>query len=325
MRRITVLSATLFFLLMAFGEISSVKADYIKAVALYNQGLYEKAIQELQPDLENNQNWEFGHRLLGLCYLSLKNNALAELSLSRAAQLKSPAFSTYFGLGQAYFNMQKYDKCIVVLNQGESVAEKEKDAEKNKASLYRLRGSAYYRLNNYAETVTDLTRALRVSQSDWMDFSMLGIAYFNLDRTDEAIEALEKANSMKPNQTSILELLGKSYLKKGIAQLSQKKFSVAAQLFQKARDYDPKNGYIYYNLAETYLFEKKYPAAEKALNQATELIPKSPDAYERLGLVYEKQKNWDSALNAYKKAQDIKPSQALKDAIARVNENKKQK
>ena len=100
-------------------------ADYKQAVAFYNQGQFDKAILELKSDLDRNPDWEFGHRLLGLSYLGLKNNALAVSALSRAVQLKSAVFSTYYGLGQAYFNMQKYDNCIATLNQGEPFAARE--------------------------------------------------------------------------------------------------------------------------------------------------------------------------------------------------------
>jgi len=196
MRRLTVL----FFLCLAstltFGERTPVRADYKQAVAYYSQGQFEKAIQELQPDLDRNTDWEFGHRLLGLCYLNLNNNALAASSLSRAIELKSKAFISYFGLGQAYFNMRKYEDCIDALNEGEPFAANESDPETQKARLFKLRGSAHYRLNNYDEAVNDLTQALRLGQSDWSDFAMLGISYFNLERTDEAIETLEKADSL---------------------------------------------------------------------------------------------------------------------------------
>jgi tetratricopeptide (TPR) repeat protein len=299
------------------------KADYKQAVAFYNQGKYDKAIQELKPDLDRNPDWEPGHRLLGLCYLNLKNNALAVSSLSRAAQLRSPAFSTYLGLGQAYFYMQKYDSCISALNQGEPLAAKEREPEKERAVLYKFRGSAYYRLEKFNEAVTDLTNALRVNQSDWGDFFMLGSAYFKLNRIDEAIPALERALSMKPGESTAVEVLGKAYLRKGTSALSAKQYAAALQALMKAKDYDPKNGYIYYNLAEVYLLEKKYPDAEKSLSQALDLLPKSSDVYARMGLVYEMQKKWDLALNAYKKAEEISPSKGIKDSIARVNENRK--
>ena len=299
------------------------KADYKQAVAFYSQKRFDKAIQELKTDLDRNPDWEFGHRLLGLCYLGLNNNALAVSALSRAVQLKSTAFSAYYGLGQAYFNMQKYDSCISALNQGESFASKEKDPAGERARLYKLRGAAYFRLSKFGDAAEDLTNALRVDQSDWADFSMLGICYFNLNRPDEAIPALERALSMKPGQAATTDALGKIYLKKGTGALSAKQYAAAVQALLKAKDYDSKNGYIYYNLAEAYLFQKKYPEAERAYLQAADLMPKNLDVYYRLGFVYEKQKKWDLALSAYKKAGDIGPSKEISDAIARVNENKK--
>ncbi len=298
-------------------------ADYKQAVAYYNQGRYDRAIQELKPDLDLNPDWEFGHRLLGLSYLGLKNNALAVASLSRAVQLKSGAFSTYYGLGQAYFNLQKYDNCVTVLNQGEPLAAKEKDPDKERARLYKLRGSAYYRMDKFSEAANDLTNALRSDQADWADFFMLGICYFNLDRISEAIQALEKALSVKPGQSTITDMLAKAWFKKGIADLSGKQYPEAVRSLMKARDYNPADGYIYYNLAEAHLFEKKYAEAEKALIQAAELMPRSADVHARLGLVYEKQKKWDAALKAYKKADEISPANWIKESIARVVENKK--
>jgi tetratricopeptide (TPR) repeat protein len=107
----------------------ALKADYKQAVAFYMQGRYDKAIQEIKPDLDQNPDWEFGHRLAGLSYLKLKNNALAIASLSRAMALKSKSFSTYLGLGQAYFNMQRYENCVETLNQGEPLAAAEKESD----------------------------------------------------------------------------------------------------------------------------------------------------------------------------------------------------
>ncbi|NLT66732.1 MAG: tetratricopeptide repeat protein [Acidobacteria bacterium] len=298
-------------------------ADYKQAVADYSQGRYEKAIQELKPDLERNPDWEFGHRLLGLCYLGLNNNALAANSLKRAVELKSPAFSAYYGLGQAYFNMKKYNECIDALNKGEALAAKERDPERERAKLNRLRGTAYYRMNRYQDAVSSLTNAMRSSQSDWTDYSMLGISYHNLGRTTEAVETLEKALSMMPGQKDIADILSKIYLKRGIDELAARRYQPALQALMKARDYDPGNGYIYYNMAEAYLFEKKYADAEKALNKTAELMPRNLDVYTRMGLVYEKQKKWDLALGAYRKANEISPSKAIKEAIERVTENRK--
>jgi tetratricopeptide (TPR) repeat protein len=316
------------FLVLALATVilfgPSARADYKQAVAYYNQGKYTQAIQELKPDIDKNPNWEFGHRLLGLCYLRLNNGALAVNSLSRAAELKSTAFATYFGLGQAYFSLRKFDNCISTLSQAEPLAGSDQNAEKQKAELYELRGKAYYETGKYNEAANDLIKALRVNQSDSLNFTILGDAYFKLNRLDEAIQALEKAHSMKSDNASITDSLGRVYRQKGTDALSGKQYPLAIQALLKAKDYNPKDGYVYYNLAEAYLFQKNYAEAEKALTQALTLIPKSAEVYGRMGLVYEKQKKWDLALNAYKKADEISPATKwIKESIDRVNENKK--
>jgi tetratricopeptide (TPR) repeat protein len=322
MRRHSFAGLLICFLLAAMC-VQPATADYKQAVAYYSQGQFEKAIQELKPDLDRNPDWETGHRILGLCYLKLKNNALAVSALSRAVQLKSTSFSTYFGLGQAYFSMQKYDNCVAALNQGEQFAAKEKEPEKEKAKLYKFRGSAYFQMGNYDDAAKDLTGAIRVNQSDWSDFFKLGISYIKLNRIDEAIQALEKVLSMKPGDSKTINLLANAYLQKGSTALTGKQYAAALQYLLKARDYDSKNGYIYYNLGEVYLFQKKYPEAEKALSQALDLMPRSMEVFWQMGFVYEKQKKWPLALNAYQKAEQIKSSKEIKDAIARVKENMK--
>jgi tetratricopeptide (TPR) repeat protein len=295
-------------------------ADYKQAIAYYNRGEFEKAIQELKPDLERNPDWESGHRLLGLCYLGLKNNALAVSSLSRAVQLKSPAFSTYRGLAMAYFNMQRYDDCIAALNQGESKA-----TDADKYVFYHLRGSAYFRAQKYGEALNDLTSAIRINQSEWTDFSQLGICYFQTGRIDEAIQTLQKADGMKAGQPIIAEYLGKAYFKKGVAALGSKQYPQAIEMLQKAKDYAPRDGYTFFNLGEAYVFQKNFAAAEKAYAQAMDLLPKNADVYTRMGLVYESLKKWDQALTAYQKANELAPSPKLKEAISRVTEAKKAK
>jgi tetratricopeptide (TPR) repeat protein len=258
-------------------------ADYKQAVTLYNQGQFDRAIQELKPDLDKNPDWEFGHRLVGLSYLGLKNNALAVSSLSRAAQLKSTSFSTYQGLAQAYFN----------------------------------------RMEKYSEAASELTNAIRIKGTDWTAFSQLGIANYQLNRYDDAIQALQKALTLKPGHTATTEFVAKAYFKQGVSALSAKQYDRAIEFLRKARESNPKDGFIYYNLGEAYLFKNNTAEAEKTLSQALELMPRSAEVFQRMGLVYEKQKKWDLALNAYKKANELKASPALKESIDRVTENKK--
>jgi len=299
---------------------ASARADWKQAVAYYNQGQFDKAIQELKPDLDKNPDWESGHRLVGLCYLNLKNNALAIVELSRAVQLKTPVFVTYQGLAQAYYNSDRVDQCVQALTQGEPLAKQPAE----QYSLHHMRGAAYYRLQRYEDVVEDLTEAIRIKSSEWSDFSQLGVAYYNLGRFDEAVQTLQKALSLKSGDSVTTQILGKSYFKLGVAALSAKQYDRAADYLRKAAANIPNDGYVFYNLGEASLFLNNHPEAEKAYNQALGLLPKNIDLYQRLGLVYEKQKKWDLSLNAYQKALEISPLPAIKEAIARVTELKKQ-
>jgi len=323
MKQFRWIAISIALLALIAGSIPAARADYKQAVAYYMQGRYDKSIQELKPDLDLNPDWEFGHRLVGLCYLGLKNNALAVSSLTRAVQLKSTAFATYLGLGQAYFNMQKYDSVVQILNQGEPFLAKEKEPEKERYKLYHLRGSAYFRMERYSDAVNDLTSAIRISANEWTDFFQLGAAYYNVNRYDEALQSLQKASALKPGQSAMMEIIGKAYFKKGVAALTNKQYAEAIDNLGRARDLMPRDGYVYYNIAEAYLFQKNYSEAEKALKQALEIKPKIAEVYQRLGFVYEKQKKWDQSLDAYKKAYDMNPSPGVKEAMARVTEFKK--
>jgi tetratricopeptide (TPR) repeat protein len=295
-------------------------ADYKTAVAAYNQKNYEKAIQELKSDLDQNPDWEFGHRLAGLSYLALKNNALAVSSLSRAVQLKSTTAATYIGLGQAYLNMQRYDNALQALSQGEAFLKGTDDNYR----FHRLRAVCHVKMEKYGDAATELAAAIRFQSSDWTDYSQLGIAYYNLGRLDEAIQALQRAAALRPGQQVVSEFLAKCYLKLGAAALASKQYPQALDAFVHSREFNDKDGYVHYNIAEVYVFQKKYPEAERTLQLAATLLPKVPEVYMRLGLVFEKQKKYDQSLAAYRKADELSPSPGIKDAIKRVQEAKKQ-
>lgn len=294
-------------------------SDWKQAVAYFNQGKFDLSIQELKPDLDKNPDWEYGHRLAGMCYLNLKNNALAIVELSRAVQLQSKAYAAYQGLALAYFNSDKLDNCIQSLSQGEQFAKDPSDLY----NLHHLRGAAYYRLQKYDQAVDDLTGAIRIRATDWVDFSQLGIAYYNQNRYDEASQALQKALALKPGDNVTTQFLGKACFKQGVSALTAKQYPQAIDLLKKAASYNPSDGYVYYNLGEAYHYSNNYPEAEKAYNEALNLLPRNADIYQSLGLLYEKQKKWNQALSAYQKANELSPSPSLKEAITRMTEMKK--
>ena len=314
-----------FLILSTFIAIRPASADYKQAVAYYSQGDFNRAIQSLKPDIDKSPDWEFGQRLMGLSYLNINNNALAVTHLSRAAELRSTAFSTYFGLGQAYFNMRRYNDAITALNRADQLAAGEENPSAERARVHIVRGTAHYRTNNFSGAVNDLREAVRSNPSDWTLFLMQGVSYLNLNSVNEAIQALERAIALQPGEAAIRDVLGRAYLRRGTRELSEKRYRDATQTLLMAKTYDSNNGYINYNLAEAYLFEQRYADAEKELTAAADRLPDNAGVFTRLGLVYERQNKHELALGAYRKAYELNPSQELRETVDRVSGNIRRK
>lgn len=290
-------------------------ADYKQAVVYYNQGKFEKAAQEIKPDVEANPNWEPGHRILGLSYLGAKDYQRAAASLSRAVELKSTAPSVYLGLAEAYFNLNRYANVVSVLEAGEKYLR----SNAEKATLYRLRGSAQYRLRRYNEAIEDLSAALRLSEGGFADYFQLGVAYFFTDRYDQAFAAFEKALQLKPGDKSVSEFMSRLYERRGIAALKNRQYARAAEDLTRAIASNP-SGPLYYNLGVAQLSLNKYDDAEKALLRAAELMPDNFDALYRLGFIYEKRKQYQKAINYYKRAYNLSKDPKIKQSIDRASE-----
>jgi tetratricopeptide (TPR) repeat protein len=310
-------------LVAAFFSMSTVgMADYKQAVIYYTRGQCDKVIQEVKPDLEADPKWELGHRLLGLCYKKTKKYDLAVAELTRAIELKSPAFSTYMGLGEIYWEQNKFDKTAEILGVGEKYL-KPSDEEQVKDiryRLYHLRGSAHYRQKKYADAVRDLTQALRLNSNDAADFSQLGISYYHLGKYEDAIAALGKATSIKAGDRTSTEFLARCYQKRGETSLKNKQYKQAVEDLNKALGFNSTDGSIHYNLGLAYLLMNNYDAAESALMKAAELLPNNADTFQQLGYIYEKKKQYNKALDAYKKAYGLKKDPQVKAGIERVTQ-----
>jgi len=306
--------------LALLGGASGLQADYQQAIIYYGRGMYDKAIQEIKPDVEANVNWEPGHRILGLCYFQTKQYGPAIHSLTRAVQLKSPEFSTYLSLAYAYSLTNQAAKVPGVLSEGERTVIKEKISADQRYELSHLRGAAHFQQKQYHEAIRDLTEALRLRSNDFADVSQLGYAYYYTRRFEEAIATLTKAAALKPGDTTVPAVLADCYQKRGAAALKDKQYAKAVEDLSKALTYNPKDGSTHYNLGMAQLFLSRLDDAERALLRAAELLPGQADPYQQLGYVYEKKKQYPKALDAYKKAYDVSKSPELKASIDRVTQ-----
>ncbi len=71
-------------LLLSCGSLLAQEGDYQKGLSYYKQQQYEKAIEEFEKIVEASPDYESGFRILGDCYLQLKDYDRAAAAFQKA-------------------------------------------------------------------------------------------------------------------------------------------------------------------------------------------------------------------------------------------------
>src|SRR3990172_3682287 len=145
-------------------------ADYQAGLDAFKKGDLKRALDEFQQEIQKHPNYDYGHFMLGLCYLRQKQYPQAVASLSRAAELDKEKLVYHANLAQAYTEQKQWQNVVEALE-----GKVELRAEPNVAVQAHL---------------------------------LLGIGYLNLKQTEKAAEQLEEARKLNPNDFKVLSPLG---------------------------------------------------------------------------------------------------------------------
>ncbi len=302
-----------FFILLG----SILKADYKDAVLEYRKGNYKKAIDIMVPYVNRYPDWEFAHRLIGMCYFKLKNYDKAVKALEKAASLNSTEGSLYIALAESYFNLGEYEKSLSVLKKGKKFL-----SSKSEFYLfYRISGIIYYKLGKCKKTVEFILKSFSFKKGDEKDYFHLGACYLKLKMFDKSTEALKKSLEINPYFGPSFKLLMNLKLKRAESLMKEKKFEEASKLFQEFLKRFPNRPRVKLNLALCYISMKKFDSAKKLLLEIVDQLPKNYRVLFYLGYVFEKEKEYEKALFYYKRAQKILSSPDVRKAIKRVKSN----
>jgi len=129
-----------------------------------------------------------------------------------------------------------------------------------------------------------------------------GKEYFDQDELRKALEELEAAHHLRPQDEKVLNMLGMTYYK--LDMLPQ-----AEEMYVALSESNPDIYTLQSNLGLIRLKLDKLEAAKESLTRALELQPSNPKAHFYLGLLYEREKNWEQALDHFQQAKaDMDPS-----------------
>jgi len=183
--------------------------------------------------------------------------------------------------------------------------------------LARALGVANFRKGDYASAATELKKATDKSPDDKEAVQLLGLSYYYLGRTPDAIPLLERVHSWFPvANVDASYLLGISYVRVNDYEKARKAF---AQMYDVGED----SAASHFVLARMLLREGFDPVAEQELLKAAKIDPKLPGVHLFLGELYTYKSQIDKAIAELNAELAINPVSAealykLADAYSRV-------
>lgn len=272
---------------------------------LYHQaGRDDEAEQSVLAALERQPDDAVAQRLLGDVYTALGQTDAAAKSYDRALALL-PASPN----GEATVAVQRGDALVSAGRYAEALAayESARTADPTQTEPLRGLGNAYFWQGEVEKAAAAYQTWAEMAPEDYEAPLLIGLAYANSARPDQAIPALEAASRLAEEKAicdpaPLLVLAGLYW--------QQNDYDRAIATYQKALAIDPANADVHYILGRTYLLQERLEEAIAALRQAVALRPDDVQSLEALGQSYLAEAAWAEALAVYQHLAELRPQEA---------------
>jgi tetratricopeptide (TPR) repeat protein len=171
----------------------------------YNFGRYRDAAQQFRRVITFQPDNSEGYSNLGAIYYLLGANEDAVAMYRRAIEIH-PSEESYTNLGTAYFYLGQYEEAIAAYRAAIELSPREE-------LLYRNLGDAYLRVGREEDAHEQfrfasglLAEQLSVNPDDALLLAELAICNAKLQRSQEAMESIERATRLEPNNTTLMYL-----------------------------------------------------------------------------------------------------------------------
>jgi len=191
--------------------------------AALRQQKWEEASTELQKCLELNPGFDQAMVGLGRALTKLGNVEEAKSWVNKALQYNPQNYRAWYELA---FIESKGDKAAAL-----TAYEKTVSIQPNFALARRDFGMFQYQQKNYADAVTQLSKAAELGMdNDPQLFNFLGISYSLTKRLPQAVESYRRALKIDPNLAEGHLNLGLAYEQLGRKTLADQEYQVACHL-----------------------------------------------------------------------------------------------
>ncbi|WP_017295451.1 serine protease [Geminocystis herdmanii] len=262
-----------------------------RAKDYYEQGEYEKAIDEYNQALKINPNFAESYFYRGSTYGTINKYDNAISDLNQALKINPTFAHAYLSRGIIYANQQQYTKAISDLNEALKI-------NPNFAYAYYNRGTSYLYLKQYEKALSDLNEALKINPNYAEAYNNRGISYFYLKQYEKALSDLNEALKINPNYAEAYNNRGRNY-----ARLQQYEKSIND--YNQALKFNPNYAKAYLNRGIAYTNLQRGEKAISDFNQALKINPNYAEAYAGRATGYLILRQYKRAITDYQKAQSL--------------------
>ncbi len=282
-----------------FAEDEEAQTRLQRGISLYQQNQYAAALEALEPLVVHHPEQAVAYRMLGLCYLQLKQYQPAVTALRKAieltrAQEKREDAVARLALGRALF---------LAGDPAAALPELEYAAQRPEAdaATLTLLGYAYYRQGNEAAARKTLLQSVARDERQaeaWRLLAELDVQAVTATPDDPAAvkraqSSIEKANRFEPAVATGL---------RGRLLVAQRQFARAIPELDRALMTQPDDAALVFALGLALSREGQLERAATTLTRAASLLPQEAGVWRELGYVHERAGRTEAAIAAYEKA-----------------------
>ena len=261
-------------------------------------GRYQEAVLQFQRAVQTDPTNDGAYRGLASVYERLGRLTEAENTYRLAIQVRPEYWAGYGWLGSFYSHQARYAEAAREFSHTVALAPDDPHG-------YRMLGGVYIFMGEYAKAIEVLQHAIRLFPTPEA-YSNLGIAYFNLRRFDDAVNALEHACTATTKDYDPCGNLARAYY------WSPTRRSQARQMYERAirmagetLRVNPRDGDAYVSIANYYAMLGDRPQALKHLQEAQNLNPGVPEYHAIAAVIHNRFGEKDEALEWLEKAREL--------------------
>jgi tetratricopeptide (TPR) repeat protein len=277
------------------------------ASAYRKKGDYKQAEEFARKALDKEQKDPEAHILLGNIYYDLGRFKEAIEVYRQALEIEPDNAPLLFNLASA--QLKEGDEFAAIENL-KKAAGKDRAGEVAFRSWSRL-GALFIERRNYEQAVQWLEEALRLRPDDARNRYNLGVAYLHLGKDEKAREQFIRAEEQGRSDVAMLEKLGEAYTR-------MKDYERSEQIYEEILRKNRRNVRVLARLGEIHYEKGEYDRALEFFRRITDIEPATENArvaWINIGNILDDMQRYNEAIEAYNKALAISP----KDHMAHYN------